>query len=248
MADPVLKVDGVTVAFGGLVAVNHVSFQVAAGEIVGLIGPNGAGKTTVFNAVSGYYKPTRGRITFLEHDITGRQPYALAARGIGRTFQIVKPFAGLSVLENILVASYLRYPRQAEARDKAWEVLKFIGLGDRADFPAAGLTLAGRKRLEIGKALALEPKLVLLDEVVAGLNPTEADQTVQLILRIRDAGMTILIVEHIMRVIMKISTRIIVLNYGKLIAQGTPEEVARNPEVIEAYLGEGAAAAEGSAA
>ncbi len=248
MSEPVLKLDKVTVAFGGLVAVDTVSFQVDAGEIVGLIGPNGAGKTTVFNAVSGYYKPARGRITFLEHDITGRQPYALAARGIGRTFQIVKPFAGLSVLENILVASYLRYPRQAEARDKAWEVLRFIGLADRADLAAAGLTLAGRKRLEIGKALALEPKLVLLDEVVAGLNPTEADHTVQLILKIRDAGMTILIVEHIMRVIMKISTRIIVLNYGKMIAQGTPEEVARNPEVIEAYLGEGAATADGSAA
>ena len=248
MAEPVLKVDGVTVAFGGLVAVNHVSFQVDAGEVVGLIGPNGAGKTTLFNAVSGYYRPTRGRITFLDHDITGRQPYTLAARGIGRTFQIVKPFAGLSVLENILVASYLRYPRQTDARDKAWEVLKFIGLGDRADIPAASLTISGRKRLEMGKALALEPKLLLLDEVVAGLNPTETDQTVQLILKIRDTGVTILIVEHIMRVIMKISSRIIVLNYGRMIAQGTPVEVARNPEVIEAYLGEGATAAEGGAA
>ena len=246
MSEPVLKLEHVTVAFGGLIAVDTVSFQVAAGEIVGLIGPNGAGKTTVFNAVSGYYKPARGRVSFLGRDITGRQPYALAAMGIGRTFQFVKPFAGLSVLENILVASYLRYPRQAEARDKAWEVLKFIGLGDRADLPAAGLTLAGRKRLEIGKALALEPKLVLLDEVVAGLNPTEADQTVQLILKIRDAGMTILIVEHIMRVIMKISTRIIVLNYGRMIAQGKPDEVARNREVIEAYLGESADATGGS--
>ncbi len=246
MSEPVLKLEKVTVAFGGLVAVDTVSFQVAAGEIVGLIGPNGAGKTTVFNAVSGYYTPTRGRVSFLGRDITGRQPYALAAMGIGRTFQIVKPFAGLSVLENIIVASYLRYPRQAQARDKAWEVLQFIGLADRADLPAAGLTLAGRKRLEIGKALALEPKLLLLDEVVAGLNPTEADQTVHLILKIRDAGMTILIVEHIMRVIMKISTRLIVLNYGRLIAQGKPDEVARNREVIEAYLGESAEATGGS--
>ncbi len=246
MSESVLKLESVTVAFGGLVAVDTVSFQVAAGEIVGLIGPNGAGKTTVFNAVSGYYKPTRGHIAFLGRDITGRQPYALAAMGIGRTFQIVKPFAGLSVLENIIVASYLRYPRQAQARDKAWEVLRFIGLADRADVPAAGLTLAGRKRLEIGKALALEPKLLLLDEVVAGLNPTEADQTVHLILKIRDAGMTILIVEHIMRVIMKISTRIIVLNYGRMIAQGKPDEVARNREVIEAYLGESADATGGS--
>ena len=246
MSEPVLKLEHVTVAFGGLIAVDTVSFQVAAGEIVGLIGPNGAGKTTVFNAVSGYYKPARGRVSFLGRDITGRQPYALAAMGIGRTFQIVKPFAGLSVLENITVAAYLRYPRQAQARAKAWEVLRFIGLADRADVPAAGLTLAGRKRLEIGKALALEPKLVLLDEVVAGLNPTEADQTVQLILKIRDAGMTILIVEHIMRVIMKISTRIIVLNYGRMIAQGKPDEVARNREVIEAYLGESADATGGS--
>ncbi len=246
MSEPVLKVESVTVAFGGLIAVDTVSFQVAPGEIVGLIGPNGAGKTTLFNAVSGYYKPTRGRISFLGRDITGRAPYVLAAGGIGRTFQLVKPFAGLSVLENIIVASYLRHPRQAAARRKAWEVLNFIGLGDRADLPAAGLTLAGRKRLEIGKALALEPKLVLLDEVVAGLNPTEADQTVQLILKIRDAGMTILIVEHIMRVIMKISTRIIVLNYGRMIAQGKPDAVARDRQVIEAYLGESADATAGS--
>jgi branched-chain amino acid transport system ATP-binding protein len=232
-------------AFGGLMAVQDVSFDVAPGEIVGLIGPNGAGKTTVFNTVSGYYRPTRGRISFLGRDVTGRPPYALAAMGIGRTFQIVKPFAGLSVLENVLVASYLRYPRQAEARQKAWEVLKFIGLGERAHLPAAGLTVAGRKRLEMGKALALEPKLLLLDEVVAGLNPTEADQTVRLILRIRDAGVTILIVEHIMRVIMTISTRLIVLNFGQMIAQGRPEAVAQDRQVIEAYLGEDAGGAGG---
>ena len=246
MSEPVLKLEKVTVAFGGLVAVDAVSFEIAAGEILGLIGPNGAGKTTVFNAVSGYNRPTRGHVSFLGRDVTGRQPYALAAMGIGRTFQIVKPFSGLSVLENIVVSSYLRYPRQAQARDKAWEVLRFIGLADRADVPAAGLTLAGRKRLEIGKALALEPKLLLLDEVVAGLNPIEADQTVRLILKIRDAGVTILIVEHIMRVIMKISTRLIVLNYGRMIAQGKPDEVARNREVIEAYLGESADATNGS--
>jgi branched-chain amino acid transport system ATP-binding protein len=237
-------VEDVSVAFGGLLAVDRVSFDVAAGEIVGLIGPNGAGKTTVFNAVSGYYRPTRGRIAFLGRDVTGRQPYELAAMGIGRTFQIVKPFAGLSVLENILVASYLRHPHQARAREKAWEVLRFIGLADRANLPAAGLTISGRKRLEMGKALALEPKLLLLDEVVAGLNPTEVDQTVQLILKIRDAHVTILIVEHIMRVIMSISSRIIVLNYGRMIAQGKPDEVAHNREVIEAYLGEDAGAYE----
>ncbi len=238
MGAPILRLKEVSKTFGGLKAVDRVSFDVSEGEIVGLIGPNGAGKTTLFNLISGYNPPSEGSIVFEGREISGRKPFELAAVGIGRTFQIVKPFAGLSVLDNITVASYLKYPTQKEARRKAREVLEFLGMADRAELPAAGLTLSGRKRLEIGKALALEPKLILLDEVVAGLNPTEADQTVQLILSIRESGITTLIVEHIMRVIMGISHRVVVLNYGSLIAQGAPDEVARNPQVIEAYLGE----------
>ena len=238
MAEPILKVNSVTKCFGGLTAVNDVSFQVQPGEIVGLLGPNGAGKTTLFNVISGYYPPTSGSITFKGQDVSGKPPYTLAGYGIGRTFQVVKPFAGLTVLENIVIASFLRYPKRAAAERHAWKILESTGLADRADVSAASLTLAGRKRLEIGKALALEPTFLLLDEVVAGLNPTEADRTVELILKLKNEGMTILIVEHIMRVIMNISDRLVVLNFGEKIAEGAAAEVARNPLVIEAYLGE----------
>lgn len=241
MAEPILKVHSVTKCFGGLTAVNDVSFQVQPGEIVGLLGPNGAGKTTLFNVISGYYAPTSGSITFKGQDISGKRPYKLAGLGIGRTFQVVKPFAGLTVLENIVIASFLRHPKRADAERHAWQILEYTGLADRANVSAASLTLAGRKRLEIGKALALEPTFLLLDEVVAGLNPTEADRTVELILKLKNQGMTILIVEHIMRVIMNISDRLVVLNFGEKIAEGPAAEVARNPHVIEAYLGETAA-------
>jgi branched-chain amino acid transport system ATP-binding protein len=238
MTEPILNVSSVSKAFGGLMAVCNVSFEIRKGEIVGLIGPNGAGKTTLFNVISGYYAPTRGRILFGGHDVSGLPPYALAARGVGRTFQVVKPFAGLSVMENVVVAALLRHPRRAHAEAHARNVLELTGLADRADLPAASLTLAGRKRLEISKALALEPSFLLLDEVVAGLNPTEVDRTIELILSLRERGMTILIVEHIMRVIMKISDRLVVLNFGEKIAEGSPVEVAANRAVIEAYLGE----------
>jgi branched-chain amino acid transport system ATP-binding protein len=237
MNDALLRVESVSKSFGGLMAVGGVSFEVNRGEIIGLIGPNGAGKTTLFNLISGYYPPTAGRIFFNAEDVSGHPPYELAKKGIGRTFQVVKPFAGLSVLENVVIAAFCRHPRRQAAEEHAWKVLEFTGLADRAQIAAASLTLAGRKRLEIGKALALEPTLLLLDEVVAGLNPTEADRTIELILKVRERGISILIVEHIMRVIMNISDRVVVLNFGKQIAAGTPQQVAKDPTVIEAYLG-----------
>lgn len=238
MTEPFLQVNAVTKTFGGLHAVFQVSFQMNAGEIIGLIGPNGAGKTTLFNVISGFYAPNRGRILFKGLDISGKPPYTLATLGIGRTFQVVKPFAGLTVLENVIIASFAKYPHRKQAEKQAWKVLEITGLADRANAQASSLTLAGRKRLEVSKALALEPTLLLLDEVVAGLNPTEADRTIELILSLRSQGMTILIVEHIMRVIMNISDRVVVLNFGQKIAEGNPREVAKNPEVIQAYLGE----------
>ncbi|WP_404980672.1 ABC transporter ATP-binding protein [Carboxydichorda subterranea] len=237
MRQPILRLKGLSVAFGGLLALRDVSFDVYPGEIVGLIGPNGAGKTTLFHAVSGYLWPRSGEVWFDGHRVTGRPPYLLARMGIARTFQIVRPFPQLSVLENVMVGAFLAEGRRAGARRAALEILEWTGLADRAYAAARELTLAGRKRLEIARALALRPRLLLLDEVVAGLNPSEADATVRLILAIRERGITIVAVEHIMRVIMQISDRIVVLHHGEKIAEGPPGEVASNPLVVEAYLG-----------
>ena len=233
----VLRTERLRRVFGGLVAVNEVEFTAAEGEIVGLIGPNGAGKTTFFNLVSGALRVSGGRIFFRGREITHAPAYRRAELGIGRTFQVMKPFPRLTVMENVLVGAFLRHPSRRAAEGWAAEILEMMGLSEFAAVSARALTTAGRKRLEIARALALNPTLLLLDEVVAGLNPVEAEGTVELIRRIRDRGTTIIMVEHIMRVIMGLSDRIVVLTHGRKIAEGTPQQVASNPDVINAYLG-----------
>ena len=235
-----LEVEGVTKRFGGLVAVSDVSMTVPEGRITGLIGPNGAGKTTLFTLISGFQTPTAGRVRFLGDDITGRAPEALAVRGIARTFQIVQPFVGLSVVENIAVGAYLRHPHRAAAMARAVDVAAQVGLAD-LDRPASALTVAGRKRLELARALATGPRLLLLDEVLAGLNPSEIRDIIPVIRAIRDAGVTILMIEHVMQAVMSLCDHVHVLANGRLIAAGTPAEVVGDPAVVEAYLGHGAA-------
>ncbi len=235
-----LRTENVVKRFGGLVAVNQVSFELYEGEILGLIGPNGAGKTTLFNCINGIYRPEEGRIFFRGTDITGWSPSRLAHMGMARTFQIVRPLAELTVRENVMVGAAFgekRLPLSQAAR-VADEVLAFLGLADRADQLAGSLNVAQKKRLELARALASQPRLLLLDEVLAGLNPTEVDEMVETIRRIREQGITILMIEHVMRAIMNLSDRILVLDFGELIAEGTPEEIAQNERVIKAYLGD----------
>jgi len=228
--------------FGGLTALHHIEFQIDSGEIVGLIGPNGAGKTTLFNVISGMYSPTSGEIYFEGNEITGLKPHLICRKGLTRTFQIVRPFFNMTVLENVMVGSFFggaQIRSKAKAEEEALHILKFVGLQERIHLPAKGLTSADRKRLELAKSLATKPKMLLLDEVLAGLTPTEMSQAMALIEAIRrELGITILIVEHVMKAIIGLSDRIIVLHYGEKIAEGKAEEVAKNPTVIEAYLGE----------
>jgi branched-chain amino acid transport system ATP-binding protein len=233
-----LNLEGLTKRFGGLTAVNDVSLELIQEEILGLIGPNGAGKTTLFNMISGTYLPTEGRIYFKGRDITDLPPYKISNLGIARTFQIARPFAKLTVVDNVKVGSFLHTKGSGKAEDKARQVVDFVGLGPYADRPAQTLTTAGRKRLELARALATQPELLLLDEVMAGLTPTESAGIVNLIKQIREAGITILVIEHVMKAIMSLSDRVAVIHHGELIAVDPPGDVAKDERVIEAYLGE----------
>jgi len=233
-----LSVRRVSMFFGGLAAINDVSFDLRKGEILGLIGPNGAGKTTMFNVVNGFYKPTKGEVFFHDRKISGLRPHQICKSGVARTFQVVKPLQRMSVLDNVIASAFLRVKGRAQAEEIAMETIEFSGLlGDR-DVISKGLPLGKRKKLEIARALATQPELLLLDESFAGLNPHELDESIEIIRRIRGRGITIMIIEHHMKVIMSISERIVVLNYGEKIAEGTSREIAQNPLVVEAYLGE----------
>lgn len=234
----ILEVKNISKHFGGLKAVNDVSFQVQDGEIMGLIGPNGSGKTTIFNCINHYYQITSGDIVFKGMSIKGMKTHRICHLGIGRTFQVVKPLARLSVLDNVTASAFSRTHTIGEARKAAIKVLEFCNLIDQKDKLAKSLPIGGRKRLEIARALATKPDLMLLDETAAGLTPGELDEAIDLIKKMRDSGITILIVEHIMKVIMTISDRIHAINFGQTIGEGTPAEVANNPAVVKAYLGE----------
>ncbi|MBV8226553.1 MAG: ABC transporter ATP-binding protein [Verrucomicrobia bacterium] len=235
---PLLDVQGVSKYFGGLRANEEISFQVNRGQIISIIGPNGAGKSTLFSCVTGFHRVDKGRVIFKGHDITSRKPHAIARLGIVRTFQIVQVISDMTVLENVMTGGFLRHNRVVDVRRKAEEILAFTGLIEKGSYNALELTISEKKRLEVSMALAMDPELLMLDESMAGLTPVELRQIIELIRKVRASSVTVVVVEHVMEAVMELSDRVIVLNSGRKVMEGTPEEVVANPEVKRAYLGE----------